>query len=613
SHLQERLPAYMVPAIFVPLAALPQLPNGKLNRKALPAPDTSTQPDATETESDNAAVTPTETQLVKIWQQLLPVAQVDVQDNFFELGGDSILAIQAIARAQQQGLYFKPRDLFRHQTIAALAKVVSYQSPIQADQGPVTGVVPLTPMQTWFFSQELEVPQHWNQSLLLGIRQSLDPNVLDQALQELQQHHDALRAQFQTTTTGWQQIYPEPTASASSLVVVRGTDSDSEADLAETIASTASELQTCFDLTAGSLIRVAYFDFGNRQRLLIVLHHLIVDGLSWRILLEDLQILYHQILQQQAPQLPPKTTAVRQWVNQLQNYANSETLSTELAYWQAIASAPIAPLPRDYPNGENRMANAHTVTVALSESDTQKLLQAVPAVYQTQVNDLLLTAIALAFNNWTGQDRLCLELEGHGREDLFEGFDLSRTVGWFTSLFPVVLELNADRRAFGDVIKQVKETLRTIPNRGVGYGILRYLKADLTAEQARSLVSLAEVRFNYLGQTDELFADSEETPTSWFFPAPESSGNARSPSDRRTTLIEIDGLVSRGQLRLNWSYSTAIHKTETITSLADEVIAALCELIDYGLSAKADQGYTPSDFPQMQLSQGDLDDLLASL
>ncbi|MEL6763550.1 MAG: amino acid adenylation domain-containing protein, partial [Cyanobacteria bacterium J06607_6] len=458
SFLADQLPDYMLPSFFVPLDDLPRLPNGKLDRQALPLPA-----NLDGGSRDSAPMTATEATLVAIWTELLPVAQVGIQDNFFELGGDSILALQAIAKAHQRDLYLTPKDLFQHQTIARLATVVSSRHQVSAEQGLVTGSGGLTPIQHWFFEQTLKQPHHWNQALLLTVQQPMSPLLLEQALARLLEHHDALRASFVQTEEGWQQQWQAP--GPVSLTVVSGP----AADLPGAIAETARDLQTGFDLATGPLLKVAYFDFEEEQRLLLVCHHLAIDGVSWRILLADLRLVYGQLEQGQTAQLPAKTTAFKQWAEQLSAYARTPELAAEKAYWQSIADTPIEPLPRDFANADNRIAIADRVTVSLSETDTRRLLQEVPGAYPVQINDLLLTALVLAFEPWTGMRRLRLELEGHGREALpgaeATDIDLTRTVGWFTTLFPIDLDLTA-APTLGTALKQVKETLRAVPHRG---------------------------------------------------------------------------------------------------------------------------------------------------
>ncbi|MGD1931245.1 MAG: amino acid adenylation domain-containing protein, partial [Leptolyngbyaceae cyanobacterium] len=594
SFLADQLPDYMLPSCFMLLDDLPRLPNGKRDRQTLPIPTV-----LAVAAQDSAPMTATEATLAAIWTELLPVAQVGMQDNFFALGGDSILALQAIAKAHQQGLHLTPKDLFQQQTIARLATVVSSRTQVPAEQGLVTGTGLLTPIQHWFFEQTLKHPHHWNQALLLEVRQPMQPLLLEQALARLLEHHDALRASFGQTAAGWQQQWQAP--GPVSLTVVSGP----AADLPGAIAETTRDLQTGFDLATGPLLQVAYFDFEEEHRLLLVCHHLGIDGVSWRILLADLRLVYGQLEQGQTVQLPAKTTAFKQWAEQLHAYARTPTLAAESAYWQSLAATPMVPLPRDFASADNRQAIADRVTVSLSEADTRRLLQEVPGAYPVQINDLLLTALVLAFEPWTGTRRLRLELEGHGREALpgaeATDIDLTRTVGWFTTLFPVALDLTATP-TLGTALKQVKETLRAVPHRGLGYGVGRYLHLDAWPSAA------AAVRFNYLGQLDQVWTADER-----FAPASETTGAARSAEDARPTLLEIDGLVSRGQLQLHWAYSTAIHRRATIASLAEGFVEVLRQLIEHCLTTDEDDGYTPSDFPQMSLSQDELDDLLADL
>ncbi|MBG1260391.1 condensation domain-containing protein, partial [Nostoc commune] len=379
------------------------------------------------------------------------------------------------------------------------------------------------------------------------------------------------------------------------------------AKLAAGIATSADDLQASFDLNNPPLLRVAYFNLGGEQRdrLLIIIHHLIVDGISWRILLEDLQSAYQQLSQKQEIQLPPKTTSFQQWAIQLRDYAQTANLQPALDYWTSPYWQQVTPLPIDDPQGCNTMADVDTYSVSLSYQDTQALLQQVPAAYHTQINDVLLTALVLAFHSWTGDRHLLVELEGHGREDLFPTMNLSRTVGWFTSLFPVFLNIDASSE-LGDSLKTIKEQLRQVPDRGISYGLLRYLASPTIQAKLRAVPS-PQVRFNYLGQSDQIFSQS-----SLFIPARESVGHSRSQRGTRNTLIEINSIVTGGQLRFDWFYSRTLHKEQTIATLAENYQTKLRSLIQHCLSPNAN-GFTPSDFPQMELTQAELDKLLADI
>ncbi|MBW4649606.1 MAG: AMP-binding protein [Kastovskya adunca ATA6-11-RM4] len=646
SFLLEWLPEYMVPSFFVQLKALPLTPNGKVNRQMLPAPD------ASRPELKEAYVpprTPTEEKLANLWAEVLKVERVGIHDNFFELGGDSIISIQIVARAHQVCIEIAPKQLFENQTIAELAAVANLSQGVMAEQGRVTGSVPLTPIQHWFFEQNQPDSHHWNQAVLLQVKQALDPMLLQKALQRSLEHHDALRLRFVEAESGWQQI----NADFNGMVPFQYLDLSvlSPEQQKAAIEEAATELQTSLNLSEEPLMRVALFNLGDSQRLLIVIHHLVVDGVSWRILLEDFQTAYEQLSRGEAIALPSKTTSFKHWAERLRDYAHSEAVQQEQDYWLAQARTSVPRLPVDYVGGDNTqyyldkadltppaplpyegrgesdspllageelgersllqycdntVASERTVSVELSVEETQALLQEVPATYRTQINDVLMTALAQSFAQWTGEPSLLVELEGHGREDIFNDVNLSRTVGWFTTHFPVLLDIG-DASNPVEALKAVKEQLRGLPNRGIGYGVLRYLNGNRELREQIEALPQPEVKFNYLGQFDQLLSES-----SLFAPAEESCGQERTSKGSRNRLLVINGLIVSGQLRLDWNYSENIHRRSTIESLAQSFVEALRDLITHCQSPEAG-GYTPSDFPQMQFSSKELDELLAEL
>jgi non-ribosomal peptide synthase protein (TIGR01720 family) len=263
--------------------------------------------------------------------------------------------------------------------------------------------------------------------------------------------------------------------------------------------------------------------------------------------------------------LAPKTSSFKSWSEHLQRYAESEALRAEVSYWQSVQRSAGARLPVDHSGAENTIASGRAVRVALSQAQTEALLREIPPVYHTQINDVLLTALAQALQGWSGRERHVIALEGHGREELFDDLDVSRTVGWFTSVFPVVLELGGLSEP-GAALKGIKEQLRQIPQRGVGYGILRYLRAGKPGgSEERAPQGEPELAFNYLGQ----FEQSKEEPGLWQ-PAAEGVGATRSAEGRRQHLIEVNGSISGGCLQLSWSYSEAVHERATIKTLAEQ-------------------------------------------
>jgi non-ribosomal peptide synthase protein (TIGR01720 family) len=544
--------------------------------------------------------------LADIWDRCLGFEGVGIHDNFFELGGDSVISIMIISQAYQADLRFSLKQMFEHQTIAELATVVDRSQKIAAEQGLVTGPLPLTPIQHWFFEQNLPDPHHFNLPLLLETRRALDPALLERALQQLAVNHDALRLRYVQEDSGWQQA----NADVGGVVGVRRLDLSRmpEAEQKVALEAAATELQASLDLSEGPLLRAALFDFGAQKpsRLLVVIHHLAVDVVSWRILLGDLQTAYQQLSRGESVQLAPKTTSFKRWSEQLREYARSEALEGELDYWLSPSWTRISSLPVNYPEGANTVVSARTVSVSLSAAETVALLQEVPKAYNTQTDDVLLTALGQTLSRWTGRQSHLVAIEGNGRDLVLEGVDLSRTVGWFTTICPVLLD-SGDSSSSGDALRSIKEQLRRRPNQGFGYGLLRYLKGDAAiAERLRALPQ-PEVSFVYLGQLDQ-----ELSASSPFKLVLEASGPARSPRGSRSHLLEIVALVAEGCLRVDWSYSEQVHRRVAIEGLAQSFLEALRSLIVHCQSPEAG-GFTPSDFPDIDLSQQELDELLRKI
>ncbi|MEG4054806.1 MULTISPECIES: amino acid adenylation domain-containing protein [unclassified Microcoleus] len=603
--LQERLPDYMVPSAFVLQSKLPLTPNGKLDRAALPAPD------LTRSELEETFAAPSssvEEQLASIWAQVLGIERVGIHDNFFELGGDSILSIQIVAQANRAGIQLTPKLLFQHQTIAFLAAAAGTVEAVRAEQKLVTGAVPLTPVQQWFFEENFAFGHHWNQAVMLEVRQPLEAALLERAFAQLLTHHDALRLRFAPGKSGWQQFNAEPGGAVPFEKLDLSNLLTNEQTCA--IESKANEVQASLNLSEGPIARAVLFDLGAQQpsRLLIVIHHLAVDGVSWRILLEDLQNACEQLSRGLAISLPLKTTSFKQWTQRLVEYAQSEGLHQEFDYWLAHLQKPVSPLPVDFAGGSNAVAQSRIVSVAITAEDTNVLLHEVPKVYRTQINDVLLAALAWAFAQGTGERWLLVDLEGHGREDIFPDADVSRTVGWFTSVFPVLLSIG-EASTPADGLKAVKEQLRAIPNRGMGYGLLRYLAGGEISQKLQSLPA-AEVSFNYLGQFDQVLPES-----SLFALSGESVGQPFSPEGNRSYLIEINGFVAGGQLRMDWTYSEEIHQRSTVENLAQRFAEALRAIARASQEPEA-VGCTPSDFAEFKWSQwteNDLENILSAI
>ena len=582
--LSDLLPKHMTPAIFTFLEALPRLPNGKINRRALPQPD-----HFCADESPVAPRTSIERVLCDLWAEVLRLERVGIHDNFFELGGDSILSIQVAARARLSGFQLSPSHIFQHPTPAELATIISISDANHVAEEMITGEVPLTPIQGWFFEQQFSSPDHWNMAVMLEPRERLDPRLLEQAFAHLAQHHDVLRLRFDETLEGWRQL-----SSAADGQIIRVVD---VADVAE-IESIADETQAQLNLTEGTLLRAVLFDRGEGlpQRLLIAIHHLVVDAVSWRIVLEDLDRIYRQLQHGEAVSFPPKTTSFARWAKLLAEYARSEQARSELGYWTELSAKRIKPLPLDFHDGNNIEGETHTLTIALDADETRSLLRDVAQAYGTQVNDVLLAALLDAISYWTSEQTILIELEGHGREDLFDDVDISRTVGWFTSAFPILLETKAGLSTLA-ALQTVKQQLRDIPKHGVGYGLLRFLNDDDEVAQLMRRLPEPEISFNYLGQLDHMLDDS-----SLFSLVREPCGRTRHPSARRSRLLEINAYVSEKQLQIDWTYSTRLHQRRTIEDLAERFVEALRTIINESRSGESDD--VEDRYPLSPLQQG---------
>ncbi|MDV9201258.1 condensation domain-containing protein, partial [Streptomyces sp. Wh19] len=593
THLQQQLPDYMVPSTYVLLDQLPLTPNGKVDTKALPAPDHH-RPELANTYT--APRTDTERTLAAIWSEILGIDTVGIHDNFFELGGDSIVSIQMIARAKKFGVHLTPRLIFKNQTIAEIAVHAAATTPVDAEQGRVTGEVPVTPIQHWFFEKDLPTFDHFNQAELL-VTDGLAPDVLRLALADLIEHHDALRLRCVDGPDGWRQYLDETVDT--DILDVHDLSGVPDESLASVSLDIAEETQQSLGLAKGPLLRAALLELGptRGQRLLTVVHHLAVDGVSWRILLEDLGSCYERRAAGLAPLLPAKTTSFRSWAQRLNGFADSAQARAEYAYWAEPKPAGRVPRDRD---GRNDLGSAASLVAALSPEETRALLRDVPRVFNTRINDALLTALAHALRDWTGDDEILIGLEGHGREDLFPDVDLSRTVGWFTSVFPVALRLAPGTTDPVASLESVREQVARIPNRGVGYGILRHLGAPDVAAVLRRQPT-PEVNFNYLGQF------TRDLPGIGRYAGPdEPKGHSISPDGTRWNVLDVTAAVEGDTFGLYINYSTALHERRTVERLADGVIDHLRELIAGSVGGAADARRESPGVPLTDVGDADM-------
>jgi len=552
-YLKNRLPDYMLPTSLTQLEKLPLTVNGKIDRQALPKPIIQ-QHDVFEGPHNTV-----ESQLVTIWQQILNRETISIHDNFFSLGGDSILSIQIVAQARQVGISLTPRTLFEHQTIAELARVTGTTVNIEAEQGLVMGEVPLTPIQRWFFTTDFPEYWHYNQSVLLQAPLDLSNEALQLAFASVLRQHDALRLRYERVAGNWQQRFVKmPTTLPFCLEDISHT---TEVEI--TLLQRTKFYQTSLNLSQGPLTWLVLFKLPDSVRLFWCIHHLVVDSVSWRILLADLSIAYQQAFTGKSIQLPHKTSSFKAWAQRLNDYAHSQTVQQELSYWQNL---PVQSLPVDKANGQNRLEHTQHYTIEFDADTTETLLQATITAYHTQIYDILLAALALTLQEWTGNRQCTIDLETHGRIDLFQQLDLSRTVGWFTNIYPITLTLPVETE-LGKIIKTVQAQRQSIPNEGIGHSLLTYL-CDCSLPKG-------DILFNYLGQL------AQSVEGNLFSVANETVSSQLSNKGKRDHLIEINGLITQGQLRLSWSFSLDCYQANTIETLAHHYQRHLNALIQH--------------------------------
>lgn len=565
NHLAAHVPDYMIPTFFIFIDRIPLTPNGKIDRNSLSSLNFSL-----EKRSDYVApITHVEKELYQIWSDLLKIKNIGIHDNFFRLGGDSIISIQLVAKARQMGFYFTFNDVFNNPTIssmALLAKSSEAKLFFKPDQEDVVGTVPLTPIQHWFFNNNFINFNHFNQSVLLLFHKKLHLELLNKIFSTLITQHDALRFRYAYNGNQWVQTCLDRKEKCICTKINLSTLQDHEISIQ--IEKESSFVQQNLNIQNGPIMAVVLFDCGQKrlQRLLIVIHHLVVDGISWRILLEDLERIYFKLNKGELPLLPPKTHSYQQWSNSLIKYAASQALQ-EYSYWHKIENS-ICSLPVDFNYGSTMAITSSTIAKSLTKKETTDLLRNVPKAYATQINDILLTALILTIGHWTKEYSLSITLEGHGRENILTNIDLSRSIGWFTALFPVHLNLNKPQDLEGS-IKTIKEELRRIPNKGVGYGILSYL-TDITLPFSK----YPTLSFNYLGQWN-----NDVTKKKLFSFAQESTGSNMSSKNHLPFLLSINCEIRNETFFIFFTYSLNHYKNQTIEKLAHTFIHKLRDII----------------------------------
>jgi non-ribosomal peptide synthase protein (TIGR01720 family) len=552
---------------IVILDELPLTQNGKLDRKALPAPEGR--------EGVGLYQAPEgllEQKVAVIWQELLKIEKVGRNDNFFSLGGDSIISIQLVVRARRSGINFDVKQVFETPTVRGLAANSRRAEIDSIPQNLMSGYVPLLPIQSWFFERDLFDENHYNQSMWFIPKEFLSEegkSHLRQRLVNIYNHHDTLRLRYKKEGDSIVQYYDDSNPFCWEEIKL---NTWNEVD------KYCTKIHESLDIMNGPLSKLVWFESNEKQGLFWVIHHLLVDGVSWRILLDDLN----------SSTLAKKSYSYQAFAE----YAvNRKDLDETIAYYQ---NKQVVPIVKDYELKGNEVIVQNHTSVSLSKQDSQDFIQKAHSSYNTQANDLLLTALVMSIGKHTGKYSLWVDLEGHGREG---SLDVSRTLGWFTTVYPVHLHITNPSN-LTSCIKEIKEQLRKIPEKGFGYGIAICQNKLLRIE--------SNVVFNYLGQWD-----SGEKPSSDFSYGYMPKGMSTSKKNKPSHAISINGGIQRGYLKFSFSYTQEFHQ-ESIESIANEFKHFLIALIKHCLNPD-NYGYTPSDFTFSALSDDDIECIIEDM
>ncbi|WP_394773118.1 amino acid adenylation domain-containing protein [Flavobacterium sp.] len=591
SDLGKVLPDYMLPGYYIQLNVMPLTTNGKIDKKNLPDV---TEEDLIKTEYI-APRTAQEKVLAAVWSEVLKYEKIGIKDSFYNLGGDSIKSIQLISKLKQRGHLLKVDQILRNPILEDLALLVEVNIAV-VDQSEVKGTVILTPIQHYFFeSENLPNKNHYNQAIILKSKEELDTAVLKDCIASLVLHHDALRMVYNKESQGWTQ-YNEDANGVHYKVGFH--DLRGEPDELTALKNIGEALQSSFDISSGILFHVGHFRLSDGDRLALIIHHLVVDGVSWRILLEDLSTLYLSYQSGTTTKLPLKTDSFQRWASLQNDFAKSIKMQEERPYWDAVSKAEISQLPSDYIDEVKTSSLDKRTGFVLDNSMTDKLQTKVHHVYKTEINDLLLTGLGLAIEEVFGISKSAVKMEGHGREEIIDGVDIGRTVGWFTSVYPFILDISADQ-----VLVSVKESLRKIPNKGIGYGILNYLDASFESYLVPS------IQFNYLGDFGSNAGGSKDEVIFEF--ASENVGTSVDINNIKSNiLLDVSGMMVSGSLNMSIGYSSERYSEETIQRLVQAYENQLKNLIEVLALKSAEVSLNSENLPYKKIgsewSYGDL-------
>ncbi|MFD7005395.1 amino acid adenylation domain-containing protein [Rhodococcus jostii] len=619
------LPGGVVPSVVVVLGELPVTASGKLDRAALPAPVVARGP-------HRAPQTAAEHTLASVFAEVLGLDQVGLDESFFALGGDSILSIRLVSRAKARGLVFTPQQVFEHRTVAALAaesEIADGETTIALAElaGGGIGTFPPTPVVRYLIERGGHF-ERFSQSVLLDLPDGIDPDRLLATITAVLARHDMLRSRLYQDANGQWQMETRAATEIDTDTLVRriafdpATDPGTLADLIATEHQAAVERLRPSD---GVVVQFVWLDPepsaappARTGRVIVVAHHLAVDGVSWRILLPDFAAAWYQVSTGSVPSLPEPATSMRRWAHALADEAVRSERAAELVWWQNVVDGPDPPITeRPLDPGRDLATAVRDVSVETAPDDTSVLLTRLPGLYHGGVLDVLLTALVVASSRWRAGrgipgTSMLIRLEGHGREQqVVPGADLSRTVGWFTTVFPVRVDLQGidlddaltGGHDMGSAVKRVKEHLRAVPDTGIGYGLLRYLNPDTAGSLPRT--EPGQISFNYLGQVP----DSADHDTAGGWSPADGFGDLRyvpDPDMPASAAIEVNAIVIGGRLRVGFGFPDTLLAHAEVDRLAERWREALSALVSHARGGDAG-GLTPSDVPLVDVTQSDLD------
>lgn len=580
-YMKNHLPHYMIPSYFIKMESFPLTVNGKVDTKRLP--DTKTNSEETKSKS---VINETEQKLLKIWKEVLNNQEIAISDNFFECGGDSILSIQICSLAKKENLFITSKDIFEKQSIEELAKVVESTGDLTINQSDVFGKASFTPIQSWFFSQQINNYNHWNQSVTLKGYPQLSEKRLMKIMAHIVKHHDGLRSRF-TSKEAFSQIEKNTDPNENwTLNYVNLSNMNKDIQEQE-IVKLGIDAQEGINISNGPLMKIVCINTGkNEHRIIWIIHHLLVDGVSWRILIEDFDRLYIQDINDQELKLDNKTTSYKEWANNLNEYKNSIPLGIK-EYWLNENNAL-------YENALVKTGNVYdgrSFDMKLNKEITNKIYNEMTKAHKASIDEIYLSIFTMLIGNYFNKKDIHFTLEGHGREELFADVDLSRTVGWFTTMCPVYLE---NKQSITNTIKGTKKKLRALPNKGIEYGIMTELCGETQMKQNKPLIS-----FNNLGrfhQNNELAAKEVI-----FFSEHDIQHNSYTEHE-----VDIELLVVNEEQTIKIKYNRHFVREDFENYIQNNLL----ELLE-AVTKLENSMYGPEDFPLVDVPEEELNQLLS--